>query len=53
VLNLALRHEAYEGIEVYLHTFLTSALEGKEQSASQSGRFTPRDKAASTHQTGG
>jgi hypothetical protein len=34
--------KAYEGMEIELHAFLTSALEGGEWSASRRGRFTPR-----------
>jgi hypothetical protein len=33
--------EAYEGMEVWLHAFLISILEGGEWSVSRSGRFTP------------
>jgi hypothetical protein len=32
---------------------LTSALDGGEWSASRSGRFTPRERAPSTHRIGG
>jgi hypothetical protein len=31
--------KAYKGIEAWLHSFLTSALDGDEWSASRSGRF--------------
>jgi len=31
-------------MEVYRHSFLTSALEGGEWSASRPGRFTPTEK---------
>jgi hypothetical protein len=41
------------GVEVYLHTFLTSALDGGEWSASRPGLFTPRERASGTHWTGG
>jgi hypothetical protein len=33
--------KTYEEMEVYLHAFLTSALDGCEWSASRPGRFTP------------
>jgi hypothetical protein len=33
--------KAYEGVDVYIHIFLTSALAGDEWSASRTGRFTP------------
>jgi len=33
------------GVEVYLHLFLTSALDGGEWSASRAGRFTPGEMA--------
>jgi hypothetical protein len=35
---------AYEAVEVYLHTFLTSTLYADERSASRFGLFTPRKK---------
>jgi hypothetical protein len=41
------------GVEVQLHTFLISALDGGEWSVSHPGRFTPRVKAAGTHWIGG
>jgi hypothetical protein len=31
----------YKGVEVYLHVFVTSALDGSEWSSSRVGRFTP------------
>jgi len=31
--------KAFEGVEVWLHSFLISALDGGEQSARQPGRF--------------
>jgi len=33
--------KAYGGMEVWLHVFLTSALDGDEWSASRPSRFTP------------
>jgi hypothetical protein len=33
--------KAYGGVDVYIHTFLISALAGSELSASRPGRFTP------------
>jgi hypothetical protein len=39
----------YEGVEVQLHEFLTSALEGVGWSASRSGRFNPREGFLCTH----
>jgi hypothetical protein len=38
-----------EGVEVQLHAFLTSALDGGEWSASRTGRFIPRERAPSAH----
>jgi hypothetical protein len=32
--------KAYGGVEIYLHAFFTSALDGGEWSASRPGRFT-------------
>jgi hypothetical protein len=43
----------YWGVEVKLHAFLTSALNGGEWSASRPGRFTPRETAPGTHWIGG
>jgi hypothetical protein len=37
--------KTYWGVEVYLHAFLISALDGGEWSASHSGRLTPRERA--------
>jgi hypothetical protein len=37
-------HTLIGGIEVYLHAFLTSALDRGERSASRPGRFTPRER---------
>jgi hypothetical protein len=44
---------AYWGVEVYIHAFLTSALDGGEWSASRPGSFTPRERAPGTHWIGG
>jgi hypothetical protein len=43
----------YRGVEVQLHTFLTSALDGAEWSITCLGCFIPRKRAASTHWIGG
>jgi hypothetical protein len=45
--------KAYGGVDVYIHTFLTSALAGGEWSASLPGRFTPGGRAPGTHWIGG
>jgi hypothetical protein len=45
--------KAYEGVDVLIHIFLTSALDGGECSASRPGRFTPGEKAPGTHWIGG
>jgi hypothetical protein len=37
--------KAYWGGEVYLHAFLTPALDGGEWSTSRPGRFTSRERA--------
>jgi hypothetical protein len=37
------------GVEVELHTLLTSPLDGSEWSSSNTGCFTPEEKVASTH----
>jgi hypothetical protein len=37
--------KAYGGVEVELHIFLTSTLDGDEWSASRPGSFTPGDAA--------
>jgi len=39
-------------LEVQIHTFITSGLDGDECSASRLDRFTPRDKGPSTHWPG-
>jgi hypothetical protein len=45
--------KAYWGVEVQLHAFLTSALDGGELLASRPGRFTPRERTPLTHFIGG
>jgi hypothetical protein len=45
--------KAYLGVEVYLHTFLTSALDRSEWPASRPGHFTPRERVPGTHWIGG
>jgi hypothetical protein len=45
--------KACGGVDVKIHIFLTSALAGGEWSASRPGRFTPRERAHSTHWIGG
>jgi hypothetical protein len=42
-----------QGVQVWLHAFLTSALDGGEWSASHPGLFTPRERATGTHCIGG
>jgi hypothetical protein len=39
----------YGGVEVQPHSFLTSALDGSEYSASRPGRITPAERAPGTH----
>jgi len=41
--------KAYWGVEVEIHAFLTSTLDGGEWSASRPGRFTPRERAPDTN----
>jgi hypothetical protein len=43
----------YWWVEAQLHTFLTSALDGGEWSASRPGRFTPRESAPGASGMGG
>jgi hypothetical protein len=43
----------YWGVEVWLHAFLTSSLDGGEWSASHPGYFTPRERATGTYLKGG
>jgi hypothetical protein len=45
--------KAYWGVEVKLHAFLTSVLDGGEWSASRPGRFAPTERAPGTHWRGG
>jgi hypothetical protein len=45
--------KTYGGVDVYIHTFLTSALDGGEWSASRPCRFTPGERAPGTHWIGG
>jgi hypothetical protein len=45
--------ETYWGVEVYLHAFLTSELDGGEWSDSRPGRFIPRERTPGTHWIGG
>jgi hypothetical protein len=45
--------KTYGGVDVQIHIFLTLALTGGEWSASCPGRFTPRERASSTHWIGG
>jgi hypothetical protein len=42
---------AYWGSGGIAYTFLTSALDGSEWSASRPGRFTPKERSAGTHWT--
>jgi hypothetical protein len=41
--------KAYEEVDVQIHIFLTSALDGGEWSASHPGRFIPGERAPGTH----
>jgi hypothetical protein len=45
--------KTYGGVEVYMHAFLNSALDGAELSASNPGRFTSGERDFSTHWVGG
>jgi len=40
-------------VELWLHAFLTSALDAGERSASRRGRFYPTERASGTHWIGG
>jgi hypothetical protein len=41
--------KAYVGVDVQIHTFLTSVLVGGEWSASRPGYFSPGERAPGTH----
>jgi hypothetical protein len=43
----------YGGVDVVIHIFLTSALDGGEWSASRPSRFFPRESVPGTHWIGG
>jgi hypothetical protein len=45
--------KTYWGVELQLHAFLTSSLDGVEWSASRPGRFFPRERTPGTHWIGG
>jgi hypothetical protein len=45
--------KAYGEVDIYIYIFLTSELAAVEWSASRSGRFTPGERAPSTHWVGG
>jgi hypothetical protein len=45
--------KAYEGVDVYIHIFLTSTLVGGEWSALFPSRFIPEETAPCTHWIGG
>jgi len=45
--------KVYWGVDVCLHAFLTSELDGGEWSASRPGHFTPRERTPGTHWLGG
>jgi hypothetical protein len=45
--------KTYWGMEVKLHAFLTSALDGGEWSASRPASYTPRERVPGTHWIGG
>jgi hypothetical protein len=53
-LHLTKHHtmKTYCGVEVQIHAFLTSALDGGEWSASQPGHFNRRERAHGTHWIG-
>jgi hypothetical protein len=44
--------KAYEGVDVQIHIFLTSALAGVERSASHPGRFIRGETDPGTHSVG-
>jgi hypothetical protein len=45
--------KVYEGVDVYIHIFLTSALVAGVWSASRPGRYTLGERARGTHWIGG
>jgi hypothetical protein len=45
--------KVYEGVDVWIHVFLTSALDGGDWSASRPGRFIPGERPPFTHWIGG
>jgi hypothetical protein len=45
--------KAYGGVDVQIRIYLTSALVGREWSASRPDRFTPGGRAPGTHWIGG
>jgi hypothetical protein len=45
--------KTYGGVEIQLHVFLTSAIDGGDWSVSSPGRFTPEERAPGTHWIGG
>jgi hypothetical protein len=45
--------KAYEGVDVKIHFFFTSALAGGDWSASRPGRFTAGERGPGTHWIGG
>jgi hypothetical protein len=45
--------KTYGGVNVWIQVFFTSTLVGGEWSTSRPGRFTPRERASSTHWIGG
>jgi hypothetical protein len=45
--------KVYEGVDVYIHIFLSSAIAGGKQLASRPSYFTPGERAQGTHRIGG
>jgi hypothetical protein len=45
--------KAYGGVDVWIHIFLTSALDGGQRSTSRPGRFNPPEIAPGTQWIGG